>query len=326
MRLLHQVVGLARALFRHEELDSGIADELRFHIERETAANLDRGMSPQDAYRAARLKVGSVDGALEIARDERPGAFLRQIVRDIRLGGRLLARSPVFAAAAITVTALGIGAVTAIFSVVYGVMLRPLPFHEPDRLVNVWTTVSSLTPAPLFPTAADVREWQRANHVFEDIALVRTTANLNLVGAGEPERLQGARFSPNLLPLLGVAPALGALRLELARQILVEQADDFEKGPTFRRLARPMRGFYGTDLEIVLRVLRVEDLAICGVLTNLCCESTARDAFFRDFRVFFHADATGTDSEEMHLASLLNLGYGFAYVTTAKRTIRQMGN
>ena len=74
MRLLHQVVGLARALFRHEELDSGIADELGFHIERETAANLERGMSPQDAYRAARLKVGSVDGALEIARDAAPGS------------------------------------------------------------------------------------------------------------------------------------------------------------------------------------------------------------------------------------------------------------
>ncbi len=83
-------------------------------------------------------------------------------------------------------------------------------------------------------------------------------------------------------------------------------------------------GFYNTDLELILRVLRIEDLAICGVMTNLCCESTARDAFYRDFRVFFHADATATDTEEMHVASLLNLSYGFAFVTSAERTIRDL--
>ncbi len=82
--------------------------------------------------------------------------------------------------------------------------------------------------------------------------------------------------------------------------------------------------FYETDLHTILRVLRVEDLVLCGVLTNLCCESTARDAFFRDFRNFFIADATGTDTEEMHVASLLNLAYGFAFVTTANKIIRGM--
>jgi nicotinamidase-related amidase len=75
--------------------------------------------------------------------------------------------------------------------------------------------------------------------------------------------------------------------------------------------------FYNTDLETVLRCLRVEDVVISGVMTNLCCESTARDAYFRDYRVFFPADGTGSVSEEMHVASLLNLAFGFAYVTTA---------
>jgi ureidoacrylate peracid hydrolase len=83
--------------------------------------------------------------------------------------------------------------------------------------------------------------------------------------------------------------------------------------------------FYDTDLQTVLRVLKIEDLAICGVMTNLCCESTAREAFSRDYQTFFLADATGTDNEEMHLASLLNLAYGFAYVTTTHRTIQQIG-
>lgn len=74
--------------------------------------------------------------------------------------------------------------------------------------------------------------------------------------------------------------------------------------------------FHGTDLEAVLRGLEIRDVVICGVMTNLCCESTARDAFYRDYRTFFVADATGTQTESMHLASLLNLAYGFAVVTT----------
>lgn len=72
--------------------------------------------------------------------------------------------------------------------------------------------------------------------------------------------------------------------------------------------------FYNTDLETVLRCAKIEDLVICGIMTNLCCESTARDAYYRDYRVFFLADGTGTICEEMHLATLINLSYGFAHV------------
>lgn len=82
--------------------------------------------------------------------------------------------------------------------------------------------------------------------------------------------------------------------------------------------------FYNTDLETVLRCQKIEDLIICGVMTNMCCESTARDAYYRDYRVFFPADATASDNEEMHLASLLNLAYGFAYITTSDEIERQM--
>lgn len=74
--------------------------------------------------------------------------------------------------------------------------------------------------------------------------------------------------------------------------------------------------FYNTDLEVYLRGLKVEDLVVTGIMTNMCCESTARDAYYRDYRVFFLADATGSITEEMHLASLLNLSFGFAYVTS----------
>lgn len=80
--------------------------------------------------------------------------------------------------------------------------------------------------------------------------------------------------------------------------------------------------FYNTDLETVLRCLKIEDLIITGIMTNMCCESTARDAYYRDYRVFFLADATGSITEEMHLASLLNLAFGFAYITTTDDIIK----
>jgi nicotinamidase-related amidase len=82
-------------------------------------------------------------------------------------------------------------------------------------------------------------------------------------------------------------------------------------------------GFYNTDLETILRVLKIEDLVITGVMTNMCCESTARDAYFRDYRVFFPADGSGSINEEMHMASLLNLAFGFAYVTSAEKIMAE---
>jgi nicotinamidase-related amidase len=83
--------------------------------------------------------------------------------------------------------------------------------------------------------------------------------------------------------------------------------------------------FYNTDLEIVLRGMGVTDLIITGVLTNVCCESTARDAFFRDFRVFFVADATAASEPEFHVATLKNMAYAFAYVTTTEDILSQIG-
>jgi|UniRef100_A0A7C3YRM1 ureidoacrylate peracid hydrolase len=82
--------------------------------------------------------------------------------------------------------------------------------------------------------------------------------------------------------------------------------------------------FYNTNLEICLRGLKVTDLVITGVMTNICCESTARDAFFRDFRIFFPMDATASSEPELHLATLKNLSYAFAYVTTTKEILQQI--
>jgi len=134
---------------------------------------------------------------------------LRNALQDIRFGVRLLGCAPGFAIATIATIALGIGATVAMFSVVYGIVLKPLPFGHPERLALVWTAAPSQGFPRAFVGAANAFDWRAANHVFEDLALVRTIANYNLVGDGEPERLQGARISSNLLSVLQVAPALG---------------------------------------------------------------------------------------------------------------------
>src|SRR5206468_8132274 len=136
-------------------------------------------------------------------------AFNLRMIHDIAYGLRLLRKSPSFAVTCIVIVALGIGATTAIFSVIYGVTLRPLPYRDPDRLVSLWTRTPKLNLGRVQVNAADHRDWLARNHVFGEIALVRALANFNLTGYGEPERLFGARVSASMFRVMGVAPAIG---------------------------------------------------------------------------------------------------------------------
>lgn len=206
MRIIHQIVALWRVVFRSSRVDADLAEEMRFHVERETEANIARGMSPAAARRAARLTFGSVDTMQESARDDRPGSSVRQVLRDVRFGVRLLREAPVFGITGVAVVALGVGAATAVFTVVYGVLLRPFPFREPERLVSIareWKPDFVRTS----PDAADVVELRQLR-IFEGVALLRNI-NLGLTGESEPRRLRAALVSPNVFPLLGVSATLG---------------------------------------------------------------------------------------------------------------------
>ncbi len=205
MRVLHWLIGLWRALFRSARVDADLGEEMRFHLDRETDANLARGMTPADARRAALLVFGSVDAVQEVARAERPGAAFRQVLQDFSYGIRLLRKAPVFGVTAIGIVGLGVGAATAVFSVVHGVMLRPLPFRAPERLVSIRLTRHD---ARNYPAAADAMELRQQRAVFDDVAFFENT-NLNLVENGEPQRLEAASVSSNLFRVLGVTAALG---------------------------------------------------------------------------------------------------------------------
>src|SRR5438874_1072116 len=203
-----------RALTQSDAVDRELADEMREHLDRLVDEHIARGMTPAAARSAARREFGPVTQLIEQSREARGVAWLSNLWHDVLYGLRLASRAPAFSTAAILTVALGIAATTTMFSVVYGVVLRPLPYRDSDRLVNVWTTAPRRGLPRAFVGMANVYDWKARNHVFEDVAALRAVANFNLTGQGEPERLNGSRVSSNLFPVLGVTPLIGRVFTE----------------------------------------------------------------------------------------------------------------
>src|SRR5215475_8768984 len=126
-----------RALLRRSEVEQELDDELRYHIEQQTEQNIRIGMNPEEARNAARKAFGGVEQAKERSRDVRGAQWLEEFWQDLRYGARSLLRNPTFSITAVGILAIGIGANTAIFSVVYAVILRPLPYTGSERLVMI---------------------------------------------------------------------------------------------------------------------------------------------------------------------------------------------
>src|SRR5580698_8331033 len=129
-------------------------------------------------------------------------------LHDLRYAVRLLARQRVFTLLALTTLALGIGANSAIFAVVNAVLLRPLPFSEPGRVVLIEDVIKKISPGGMPVTPSDLTEYQRSSKAFESVAGY-TTASMDLTGAGTPEHLEGLRVSSEIFSLLGVSPVIG---------------------------------------------------------------------------------------------------------------------
>ncbi len=210
MRAKHKVRLRLRSLFRRRDVDRELDDELCFHLDQLVEENITAGMPPDEARSLALLKMGGITQFQEECRDMRRVNFIDDLLRDLRYAVRTMRKNPVFTAIAILTLALGIGPTSVIFSVVDTVLLKPLPFRDPDRLVSVWGRLTGigLVRDQNGVSPPEYMELRVRNRVFEEVA-AHDSGSLTLTGEGRPERIEAALVTASFFPLLGVQPAMG---------------------------------------------------------------------------------------------------------------------
>jgi predicted permease len=196
-----------RALFRRKTIETELDDELRFHFEHEVEKYKLSGMTQKEATRQARLSFGSQEQVKEDCRDANGTSFIADTVQDIRYAVRQLTGNPVFTAVIVLTLALSIGANSAIFSVIDSVLLKSLPYQQPERIARIFLTSADYPKFPLNPF--DFRDFRTRSKSFDGLAAF-TRGDLQLSGSsGEPEHLNGFRVTSGYFRVLGLHPQLG---------------------------------------------------------------------------------------------------------------------
>src|SRR5262245_31113620 len=188
--MLNKLWTRLRALLRKSEMERELNEELRNHIERQTEQNIRLGMNPEEARCAALKSFGGVEQAKERSRDVRGVRWMEDLWQDLRYSARLLLKNPGFTLVAVITLTLGIGANTAIFSLVEALLLRPLPYAEPDRLVLLSENGRNQITYPNFS------DWRERAQSFEGMASIRKQT-LNLTGVDKPVSLRGRTVNWN---------------------------------------------------------------------------------------------------------------------------------
>jgi putative ABC transport system permease protein len=204
--MLSDLLFRLRALFHTKVMDSDLDDELRFHLDHQREKYMQSGLAEEEALRRVRLDFGGSAQIQEECREARGVHVIETLRQDLRYALRTLRKNPGFTCIALITVALAIGANTAIFSLVYGALLRPLPYRDPDRLIVLNETHPRIgTISVSYPNFLD---WRAQNHVFSGMA-VAAGVGYNLAGIAQPETITGQAISSNFLSLIGVHPTLG---------------------------------------------------------------------------------------------------------------------
>ncbi len=252
-----RIASLFRNLLRKNTVEQALEDELQSAVELLTEEKMKQGLSHSEARRQALIELGGVEQVKEEVRSVRAGRLLEDFAKDIRYAFRTMAKSPGFTVAAVLTLALGIGANTAIFSVVNGVLLNPLRYAEPDRLIALYSRTPNYDFASIsYPNFLD---WVRDNHPFSALAAYRPD-DFNLTGMGEPERMAGVKVSASFFPLLGVQPVVGRALLPEEDQIGARPVAVISEGLWKRK--------FGASLDVLGQSLTLNDVAytIVGVI------------------------------------------------------------
>lgn len=208
---LHTLPLRLRSLFHRNQVEQDLSEELQYHLEQKTKEYTASGMAPEEARRKARREFGGIEQTKEICRDTRRVSLLETLSQDVRFGLRMLRKSPGFTAVAVLTLALGIGATTAVFSLVSAILLKPLPFPNPDQIV-----LPELVSPPGVNLGSDYFPWSQTqfrflaqdSHPFQAVAAFQNDS-FNLTGTDVPSFLDGFRVSAEFFPALGISPALG---------------------------------------------------------------------------------------------------------------------
>ena len=265
-----RLAGLGLSPAREHE----IVEELSQHLEDQYEQARDHGASEEDAHQEVlsdlnenqllapalrRVERRVPQNPIQMGTERKTNMFA-DISQDVRYGLRMLLKNPAFTLIAVLALALGIGANTAIFSVVNTLLLRPLPYKNPSQLVVIWENATHLGFPKNTPAAANFLDWQKQNTLFEGMAAF-AERSFNLTGVGEPERLDGRRVSANLFDLLGVRPLLG-------RNFVPEEDKPGTKVALLNESLWRRR--FGSDPGVIGRALALngESYTVVGVLPN----------------------------------------------------------
>jgi putative ABC transport system permease protein len=199
---------LLRNLLHKQREERELDEEVRSYEQLLVDENIQAGMNPQEARRQARLELGGVEQVKEQVREIRAGQMFETLGCDVRYAARMMRRSPAFTITAVLTLALGIGANTAVFSVVNTVLLRPLPYPDSDRLVQIWSTNPNANRWGMWTAYPRFEDWRHQNTTFEEMATARTWV-IRIQGGDLPESLVAVITSSRLLQLLRVHPMLG---------------------------------------------------------------------------------------------------------------------
>jgi len=183
-----------RALFRKEKLDTDMAEEMRAHLEMQVAVNVRAGMSADEAQYSAQREFGNVGSIQETVRDRREWPWLEGFVKDVGYAVRALRKSPGFTVTALLTLAFGIGANTALFSVINSILLRPLPFPNANQLTLIWETNARQGVKREGPAGPNFYDWRDQSRLFQDMAAVELGTG-TVTGLGEPRQTPALRVT-----------------------------------------------------------------------------------------------------------------------------------
>ena len=261
-----------RKYFHRQRWDADRTREFEAHIESEIDDNLARGMTREEARRQAYLKFGNPTRVREQIWQMNSVPPLENLLRDLRYAARTLRRNPGYALVAILTLGLGIGANTAIFTVINGVLLKPLPYAQQDRILHLDQTATLVGPDPLGLSVQEYQDFRDQGHAFSDVAEYHSM-NFTLLGTKNPERVATGVVSSNFFDVLGVKPVLGRL---------FTPADESRNAPPALLLSYSywMKEF-GGDRNILGRAFELNDRVhtVVGVLPPLPEYPDANDVY-----------------------------------------------